>query len=71
MANRIARAIYKIIRGEQYKELGYMRTDPKEHKIKLLIRQLRHLGVDIHHHNHQTIVSERKITVDKTGIVIN
>jgi hypothetical protein len=48
-----------------------MRTDPKEHKIKLLIRQLRYLGVDIHHHNHQTIVSERKITVDTSGIVIN
>ncbi len=71
MANRIARAIYKIIRGEQYKELGYMRTDPKEHKIKLLLRQLKHLGVEIHHHNHQLIVSERKVTVDASGIVLS
>lgn len=48
-----------------------MRGDPKEHKIKLLIRQLKNLGVDIHHHNHQTIVSERKVTVDASGIVIS
>jgi len=36
VANRIARAIYKIIAGDKYKELGYLRGDPKEHKIKLL-----------------------------------
>ena len=46
IANRIARAIYKIIAGDKYKELGYMRGDPKEHKIKLLIKQLKNLGVE-------------------------
>lgn len=70
VANRIARAIYKIIAGDKYKELGYMRGDPKEHKIKLLIKQLKHLGVEIYHENHQVIASVRKISVDGTGIVV-
>ncbi|MGE3683086.1 MAG: hypothetical protein AB7G93_15295 [Bdellovibrionales bacterium] len=71
VANRIARAIYKILAGDKYKELGYMRGDPKEHKIKLLIKQLKNLGVDVHHHNHQLITSVRKVNVDITGITLN
>lgn len=71
IANRIARAIYKIIAGDKYKELGYMRGDPKEHKIKLLIRQLKNLGVEIYHQNHQVIASIRHVSVDQTGIVMN
>ena len=70
VANRIARAIYKIIAGDRYKEMGYMRGDPKEHKIKLLIKQLKNLGVDIYHENHQVISSVRKVSVDGTGIVV-
>jgi len=71
VANRLARAIYKIIAGDKYKELGYMRGDPKEHKIKLLIKQLKNLGVQIYHENHQVIASTRHVNVDPTGIVIN
>ncbi|MGE3682422.1 MAG: transposase [Bdellovibrionales bacterium] len=71
VANRIARAIYKIIAGDKYKELGDMRGDPKEHKIKLLIKQLKNLGVDIQHHNHQVIASVRKVNVDISGITLN
>lgn len=71
IANRIARAIYKILAGDKYKELGYMRGDPKEHKIKLLIKQLKNLGVDVHHQNHQLITSVRKVKVDITGITLN
>lgn len=71
VANRMARAIYKIIAGDKYKELGYMRGDPKEHKIKLLIRQLENLGVKIFHENHQVIASIRQVSVDPTGIVIH
>ena len=47
-----------------------MRGDPNEHKIKLLIKQLKNLGVDIYHENHQVITSIRKMTVDQSGIVI-
>ena len=61
IANRLARTIYKILAGDKYKEIGYQRGDPHEKKIKVLINQLRALGVDIHHHNHQLIVSEKKI----------
>ena len=71
IANRIARAIYKILAGDKYKELGYMRGDPKEHKIKLLIKQLKNLVVDVHHQNHQLITSVRKVKVDITGITLN
>jgi hypothetical protein len=71
IANRLARAIYMILGGDQYRELGYMRADPHEQKIKKLINQLKALGVDIKHVNHQMIVSDRKITVEKTGIVLS
>ena len=71
IANRIARAIYKILAGDKYKELGYMRGDPHEIKIKNLVGQLKALGVNIFHHNHQMIVSEKKVVVEKTGIVLN
>ena len=54
----------------KYKDLGYMRGDPKEHKIKLLIKQLKNLGVDVQHHNHQLITSVKKVNVDITGIIL-
>lgn len=71
IANRLARAIYLILGGEHYRELGYMRGDPHEQKVKKLVHQLRALGVDIKHVNHQMIVSDRKITIEKTGIVLS
>lgn len=71
LANRLARAIYKIMMGDQYKEIGYMRGDPHENKIRGLISQLKALGVDVIHHNHQTIVSQKQLTVEKTGIVLS
>jgi transposase len=71
IANRLARAIYLILGGDRYRELGYMRGDPHEQKIQKLVGQLRALGVDIKHVNHQMIVSNRKITVEKTGIVLD
>jgi hypothetical protein len=71
IANRLARAIYLILGGDRYRELGYMRGDPHEQKIGALVGQLRALGVNIQHVNHQMIVSDRKITVEKTGIVLD
>jgi hypothetical protein len=47
IANRIARVVYKILCGEKYKELGYMRGDPHEQKIKHLVGQLKAMGVSI------------------------
>lgn len=70
IANRLARVIYKVLGGANYKDLGYMRGDPLEKQVEGLVRKLRSLGVDIKHENHQMIVSTRKVTVDQTGIVL-
>lgn len=71
IANRIARVVYKILCGEKYKELGYMRGDPHEQKIKHLVGQLKAMGVNVFHHNHQMIVSEKRVVVEKSGIILN
>lgn len=72
IANKLARVIYKVLGGAQFKDLGYMRGDPREDQIRRLVRQLKTLGVDIHHENHQMIVnSVRKVKVEQSGIVIH
>jgi len=71
IANRMARAIYKVLGGATFKDIGYMRGDPNEVQIRRLVAQLKNLGVDIKHHNHQMIVeSKKKVSVDKTGIIL-
>ena len=70
IANRLARAVHKVLGGNTYKDIGYMRGDPTEKQIEVLVRKLKSLGVSIHHENHQMIV-KRKVTVDNTGIVLN
>lgn len=71
IANRLARVIFKILGGENYKDLGYIRGNPNEDKIKTLVRQLQNLGVNIKHQNHELICSTRKIKVNKdTGEIV-
>ena len=70
IANKLARVVYMVLKGAKYKDLGYMRGDPREEKIKKLLTQLRALGVDIHGHTHQLIQSKRKVKVDDSGIVL-
>jgi len=70
IANRLARAIYKVLGGEPFKDLGYMRGDPVEKQIEGLVRKLKSLGVDIKHERHQMIVSKEKVKVDSTGIIL-
>lgn len=70
IANRLARTIYKVLGGDNYRDIGYMRGDPVEKQIEIYVRKLRALGVDIKHENHQMIVSTRKVKVDSTGIVL-
>lgn len=71
IANRLARVIYKVLGGSNYKDLGYMRGNPNEEKIKLLVRQLQNLGVNIKHQNHEMICSTRKVQVNKsTGEIV-
>ena len=72
IANRIARAIYKVLGGSPFKDIGYKRGDPHEDKIKKLIAELKSLGVKIHHVNHAMVIdSVKKVTVDKTGVYAN
>ena len=71
IANRLARAIYKILSGDKYKERGYKKGDPREIRVRRLVEQLRAEGVNIFHVDHQMIVSENRIVVEKTGIVLS
>lgn len=66
IANRLARVIYHILGGENYKDLGYRRGNPNEDKVKLLVKQLRNLGVKIKHVDHEIIYSSTKVKVDKS-----
>lgn len=70
IANRVARSIYIVMGGEPYKNLGYLRGDPREKQIETYVRKLKALGVDIHHHNHQMIYSVREVKVEQSGIVV-
>lgn len=71
IANRLARTIYKVLGGKPFKDIGYMRGDPHEQQVRRLVAQLKNLGVDIQHVNHQLIVSSvRKVSVEQTGIVL-
>jgi hypothetical protein len=70
IANKLARVTYKILAGGvTYKDLGYMRGDPREQKIQKHMRALKSLGVDIRYHNHQIIDSKKTFFVDASGIV--
>jgi transposase len=71
IANRLARTIFKVLGGANYKDIGYMRGDPREGQIEKMVRKLRAMGVDIQHQNHQMIVSTNRVSVEQTGIVIN
>ena len=68
IANRIARAIYKVLAGDSYKERGYGKGDPREQKIKSLVSQLKAMGVKIRHEYHEMIVSKNEQVVDNTGV---
>lgn len=70
IANRMARTIFKVLGGKSYKDIGYMRGDPREGQIEKLVRKLRAMGVDVKSHNHQMIYSVRKVQVESTGIVL-
>ena len=61
--------VYKVLAGDQYKDLGYMRADPREERIKKLLFELKSLGVEIQNHTHQNIYSKRDVKVEASGIV--
>ena len=48
-----------------------MRSDPHEAKIRKHVAALKALGANVFHHNHQMIVSEKRVVVEKLGIILN
>ena len=66
----MARAIYKVLGGKPFKDLGYCRAVEHEDKIRILVNQLKALGVDIRHEGHQKVVSVKKLRVDTTGVTL-
>lgn len=70
IANRMARAIFKILGGAEFKDIGYRRANENEDKIKILVQQLKALGVSIRHEGHEKIVSAKKLKIDDTGVHI-
>ena len=70
IANKIARAVFFVLGGKGYKDLGYMRGDPREALIEKRVRQLKALGVKIEHHNNQMIYSVKEVKVEQSGIVV-
>lgn len=71
IANRLARVIFKVLGGASFKDLGYLRGNPDEEKIKKLVMQLKNMGVNIRHSDHELIVSVHKVKVDRdTGEIV-
>jgi hypothetical protein len=65
IANRMARAIYFIIKeGCRFKDLGSTRADTKNQQIRRAVNKLKSLGVDVNFHYHQMLVeAKRPLTV--------
>ena len=68
IANRIARVVYKILLGNQYKEIGYARAMDDKREIDRLISRLQILGVEIRRETNEKIVAVKKATVTTNGI---
>ncbi|MBX7232130.1 MAG: hypothetical protein K1X29_08605 [Bdellovibrionales bacterium] len=71
IANRIARSVYKILCGGNYKEIWYNRGDSHEAQVRKHVSALKALGVNVFHHNHQRIVSKKRVVVEQSGIILS
>ena len=57
IANRIARAVYKVLAGDKYKELTHNRVDTNEQEIKKLVHRLRLYGADVQYKSEKITVT--------------
>lgn len=70
IANRIARTVYKILGGDEFKELGYKRGVPNaKREVNKLMARLKVLGMDISYQNNEVIVTE-SLKVNSSGVAI-
>lgn len=62
IANRMARAIYHIIKypAARYKDLGEVRVDTQEQQIKRAIKKLEKLGVKVNYYHHKHYMEAKK-----------
>lgn len=61
IANRLARAIFHILKYKKsFKDLGYLRADPEDQRIKRAIATLKTLGLQVNYHTHQKIVEAKR-----------
>ena len=59
IANRMARSVYKVLGGENYKELGYARGNPRnERRVKQVIAQLKNMGMSVRYESEEVVVKE-------------
>ena len=67
IANRVARAVYKVIAGDSYIELGYRRVVSDQRKINSLVTKLKLLGVKVRSEFHELVVTET-VKVSAEGV---
>ena len=62
IANRLARAVYHIIKHPsiRYKDLGEVRVDTVEQQIKRSITKLKNLGVKVDYYQHKKFVDAKR-----------
>ena len=57
IANRISRAVYKVLAGDRYKELTHNRVDTNAQEIKKLVHKLRFYGADVQYKTEKIMVT--------------
>lgn len=67
IANRVARSVFKVLAGEVYREIGYMRAESDIKKINTLVAKLRLLGADVKVESHQYVVKKTTV-VSEDGV---
>ena len=70
IANKVARAVYKIMAGDSYKELGYSRAVNKQRQINSLMSKLKLLGVQVRAELHEVVITET-VNVDVNGVPVS
>lgn len=63
IANKLARAIYHILKDPkaQFKDLGYLRVENQDTRIKRLLNKLRAEGVEVSYHTHEKIMDAKRL----------
>ena len=70
IANRLARSVYKVLGGANFRDLGYARgAEKNERKVKNLMGQLRNMGLSVRRESLEVIVSEKSLVTEGGNIL--